>query len=88
MDTNLPELGTKAAAVAGIESLIFTAIRVPGALEPERLRYWLDAYYQVRRLQEDEEAQPKIRSSLKLGPDGLGVATVEEVKGAEQSAPP
>ena len=52
---DLPELGTKAAAVAGIESLIHTALRAPGTLEPERLRYWLDAYYQARRAQEIEE---------------------------------
>lgn len=51
----LPTLGTKAAAVAGVESLIHTALRAPGPLEPERLRYWLDAYYQARRAQEDEE---------------------------------
>lgn len=51
----LPELGTRAAAVAAIESLIYTALHAPGTLEPERLRYWLDAYYQARRAQEIEE---------------------------------
>lgn len=51
----LPELGTKAAAVAAIESLIFRAIGAKD-LEPWQLRYWLDAYYQARQAQETEEA--------------------------------
>ena len=51
---DLPELGTRAAAVAAIESMMFRAIGAKD-LEPVQLRYWLDAYYQVRRAQEIAE---------------------------------
>lgn len=44
----LPELGTKAAAVAGIESMLYAAIRLREPFSPVQLRYWLDAYYQAR----------------------------------------
>ena len=81
----LPELGTKAAAVAGIESLIHTALRAPGTLEPERLRYWLDAYYQARRAQEieaAEQAEARERAEilaglLKSGPSRTPAPTEE-----------
>lgn len=59
---NLPELGTKAAAVAAIESLIFRAIGSKD-LEPWQLRYWLDAYYQARQAQETEEADGADKSA-------------------------
>ena len=45
---DLPELGTKAAAVAGIESMLYAAIRLREPFSPLQLRYWLDAYYQAR----------------------------------------
>ncbi|MBQ1576683.1 MAG: hypothetical protein IIZ83_06960 [Oscillospiraceae bacterium] len=49
---DLPELGTKAAAVAGIESLIHHAIGGNKICTPVQLRYWLDAYYQARKAAE------------------------------------
>ena len=48
----LPELGTKAAAVAGIESMIHHAIGGNKICTPVQLRYWLDAYYQARKAAE------------------------------------
>ena len=47
----IPALGTKAAAVAAIESMMFRAIGAKD-LEPLQLRYWLDAYYQARKAAE------------------------------------
>ena len=51
----LPELGTKAAAVAGIESMIHHAIGGNKICTPVQLRYWLDAYYQARKAEEDAQ---------------------------------
>ena len=45
---DLPELGTKAAAVESCASLIFYAVNGDKPVEAVQLRYWLDLYYQVR----------------------------------------
>lgn len=81
---NLPALGTKAAAVAAIESLIFRAIGSKD-LEPWQLRYWLDAYYQARKAQETEEAEQAaarereafLAGLIKNGPPRASAPTVE-----------
>lgn len=93
----LPELGTRAAAVAGIESLIHTALRAPGPLEPLQLRYWLDAYYQARLNADADPAAEKLgrffatesvaRKAMQGMKEVMG-AHGEEVVGAELSAPP
>ena len=91
----LPELGTKAAAVAAIESLIFRAIGAKD-LAPLQLRYWLDAYYQARRAQENDGVLTTLsedftRQSVKeTDCRGAGAPRndSEEEKGADVSAPP
>lgn len=81
---DLPELGTKAAAVAGIESLLYTALRARAEFSPLQLRYWLDAYYQARFEHEREELEGRLHRNAdfyapecKGGPPGRGGAEGE-----------
>ena len=62
---DLPALGSKAAATASIESLIFRAL-APRDIDPLQLRYWLDAYYQARFAQECEEQQEQLLTAGQL----------------------
>ena len=84
----LPELGTRAAAVAAIESMMFRAIGAKD-LEPVQLRYWLDAYYQARQLAEDhirfDFPWKQIQNEI---PRTVGRTKTEEDDGADVSAPP
>lgn len=59
---NLPELGTKEAAVESCASLIAGMAGQPEAI----MHYWLDLYYQVRLAYEIEEEQRRRREGVKL----------------------
>lgn len=82
--SQLPELGTKAAAVAAIESLIFRAIGAKD-LEPLQLRYWLDAYYQARLAQE-LELGPEVSIPPEIQVDQFGYETPGAESGPEDAA--
>lgn len=62
---DLPALGSKAAATASIESLIFRAL-APRDIDPLQLRYWLDAYYQARFAQALEEQEARLLAAGQL----------------------
>ena len=78
LDDNLPELGTKAAAVESCASLIFYAVNGDKPVQSEQLRYWLDLYYQVRFAYECERQEERIG----------GVYTGECKKARIATAPP
>lgn len=80
----LPELGTRAAAVAAIESMMFRAIGARD-LEPLQLRYWLDAYYQAR-LAQDLELGPEVSNPPEIQVDQFGYETPGAESGPEAAA--
>ena len=63
----LPELGSRQAAVESCVSLIASRVGQPESI----LHYWLDLYYQVRLAYEAEEEQQRRRESAKLDAEQL-----------------
>ena len=84
-DDQLPQLGTKAAAVCSVESLIYHALGGEKVVDADMLRYWLDAYYQVRRMAED---RPHGEERIATPACALARNDKEEVQRADESAPP
>lgn len=70
-DNGLPELGTPEAAVQTVVNLISRATGQP----EERMAYWLDLYYQVRSVYEDEE---KRQRQLRRFRDYFGIPRQDE----------
>ena len=93
----LPELGTREAAVESCVSLIAGMASQPEAV----MHYWLDLYYQVRLAYEIEEEQRRRRAGVKLDAERIkevletlrhenersDTATEGEAQDAEKEAP-
>lgn len=67
---DLPELGSRQAAVESCVSLIAGMCGQPEAI----IHYWLDLYYQVRLAYEIEEEQRRRHKGVKLDADQLNRA--------------
>lgn len=67
---DLPELGSRQAAVESCVSLIAGMCGQPEAI----IHYWLDLYYQVRLAYEVEEEQRRRRKGIKLDTEQLNRA--------------
>ena len=81
----LPELGTKTAAVLSVESLIFHALGGEKVVDAAMLRYWLDAYYQVRRMAEED----RLREGERIAAAPQASRNDKEgAQRADESAPP